>query len=342
MKITRVQIKRVEGQEKLRALVGVTLDNFIILYDITIMEINGKTMVFLPFKLKDNERIYLYSPKGDSFTNYFYNTIMEVYNSGKDEVVFDSDNNKHIAHLSLEEYNESHPWESYFRMVLNDEFEFRFMSIIKDLSTNQLKLVFPQIKRFSTVREECRLLVKDDEFINTILDSYAELMNNANLKTIKHDKKDFQITIPKKWENWNMNIIEKAVLKLSASKNDYNEVVFSFKTGKTNGLIYITIIENYDFSIDNYLRIREERLKKEEKELLKSDIMYNGEKMICCAEKGIGGLFYKVECVFVKDNDFCHAVWNVNKDELSDKDLWNYVRTSDEIKAIASIRKANA
>ena len=86
MEITELKIRKVEGDEKLKAYVTVTFDNCFVIHNIKIIEGKSGLFVAMPSR-RNSEGVYVdvAHPINPEFRNELQSRIISDYNSGKFE-----------------------------------------------------------------------------------------------------------------------------------------------------------------------------------------------------------------------------------------------------------------
>lgn len=82
MEITDIRIKRVEGENKLKAYASVTFDNSFVVHNIKVIEGNSGLFIAMPSrKTRSGEMKDVAHPINTAFREKMQNAILEKYNA---------------------------------------------------------------------------------------------------------------------------------------------------------------------------------------------------------------------------------------------------------------------
>ena len=283
------------------------------------------------------------------FKKYIINNVLDVFNSGETERIFESEYSEHNIEFEFalnEESNSS--LLAVCSAYIDNTFAIHKIQIIRE-KNGEISVVLPYVTTITNkIRYICELISNRDEFYEQIVDAYLKISNNNNLsiikskllinenmkdyKVVQNEKKYFEIDIPKGWKVFSRDILNK-ITEEATEKVAAEPLAFLFET-QPGIKMFVSITElgenTFESNYDNSIK----KLKEHDIYILSQNIIEN--KSIYIRNLFVKDIDKSILChnYFQKDNCFFHIYWKVPENET----LKNIIN-SEEIKAIYSLRK---
>lgn len=183
MKISNIKIQRFEGENtRLKGIVTITFENFIIIRDIKIIAAPDFVFVAMPaIKLSTGEFKDICHPITMEFQKYIEKNIIDVFNSGELEKTFEGDFAEPKVDIRIKQVSGNDMVVGECDVIFDDKFAVHNIKILK-VRDREMTVAFPcrKTQAGSTVNI-CELIKNNEKYCNQIIDAYLKMVEgNSN------------------------------------------------------------------------------------------------------------------------------------------------------------------
>lgn len=183
MKISNIKIQRIKGENtKLKGVVTITFENFIVIRDIKIIAAPDFVFVAMPaIKLLTGEFKDICHPVTMEFRNYIEKSIIDVFNSGESEKTFEGDFAEPKVDIRIKQVSGNDVVIGECDAVFDDKFAVHNIRILK-VRDRGMTVVFPYRKtQTDSMVNICELIKNNEKYCNQIVDAYLKMVeDNSN------------------------------------------------------------------------------------------------------------------------------------------------------------------
>ena len=204
MKISSIKIQRFYGENtRLKAIVTVTFDKCIVVRDVKIIASQDNVFVAMPsIKLRTGEFKDICHPLTPEFRDYIQKNIIDVFNSGESEKVFENEFTEPKINIKIKSILDNDLIVGECSVAFDDKFVVHNIKIVR-IKGKGLTVIFPYRKtQTDNTINVCELINNKDKYCNQIIDAYLKMTennssnSNNNIEQSNSDNKNDNNDVP--------------------------------------------------------------------------------------------------------------------------------------------------
>ncbi len=204
MKISSIKIQRFYGENtRLKAIVTVTFDKCIVVRDVNIIASQDNVFVAMPsIKLRTGEFKDICHPLTPEFRDYIQKNIIDVFNSGESEKVFENEFTEPKINIKIKSILDNDLIVGECSVAFDDKFVVHNIKIVR-IKGKGLTVIFPYRKtQTDNTINVCELINNKDKYCNQIIDAYLKMTennssnSNNNIEQSNSDNKNDNNDVP--------------------------------------------------------------------------------------------------------------------------------------------------